>query len=328
MRISVIISNFNGARFLPKLLDSLRAQTLAPAELFVVDRESHDASRDILSAFSGIRCLSHPAAAGLVSGYAAGARAATGDAFFFANEDLWLDSLALERLSLALNADGDIAAADPWQWSYDGAQWVHGAVRFIPARWDLASPCPLFGARFTEEAAEGAPTAFASAGAFLIRRKAFDDAGGWDESFFLDFEDVDLGIRLWQRGWRSVSVPTARVYHHVNAANVHVLPGTREPVSRRRYISARSNRAMVAWKHFSPWAIPAATLQGPVEFLNNLRRGRFRQALWDVRADLDVARRLPAARAYRAANAVLRRRRPGEAFFAAPEFSVATGVRR
>lgn len=328
VRISVIISNFNGARFLPRLLETLSRQTLAPHEILLVDRESTDGSVEVLAAWPAVRRLNHPAAAGLVSGYAVGAEQAVGEALFFANEDLWLEEGCLEALASWIRPDAGIVCADPWQWTYDGRSWVHGAVRFERCAWDLASPDPRYRQRFTCDGAAGDAIPFPSAGAFLMDRGAYRQVGGWDRSFFLDFEDVDLGIRLWQRGLRSVTVPGARVFHAVNAANVQCLPGSGEPVSRRRYIGARSNRAVVAWKHFSAGRIPLAVSQGPLEFLNNLRRGRWRQAYWDVLADADVGRRLREVWRYRSENRAIRGIRPGEAFFAAPEFAVAAPARR
>jgi N-acetylglucosaminyl-diphospho-decaprenol L-rhamnosyltransferase len=52
----------------------------------------------------------------------------------------------------------------------------------------------------------------------LVRRRAWDDVGGFDEAQWMYAEDLDLGWRLHQRGWRTVYVPSAEVIHHVSAA--------------------------------------------------------------------------------------------------------------
>lgn len=52
-------------------------------------------------------------------------------------------------------------------------------------------------------------------GAFLfVRRAAFEAIGGFDERYFMYFEDVDLGRNLGLAGWGNVYVPTAEVLHH------------------------------------------------------------------------------------------------------------------
>jgi N-acetylglucosaminyl-diphospho-decaprenol L-rhamnosyltransferase len=46
-----------------------------------------------------------------------------------------------------------------------------------------------------------------------VRRAAFEAIGGFDDSYFMYFEDVDLGARLTQAGWRNLYVPGATVTH-------------------------------------------------------------------------------------------------------------------
>ena len=51
-------------------------------------------------------------------------------------------------------------------------------------------------------------------GAFImIKRSAFDRIGGFDERYFMFFEDVDLGFRIKKAGLRNVYIPSARVHH-------------------------------------------------------------------------------------------------------------------
>ena len=51
-------------------------------------------------------------------------------------------------------------------------------------------------------------------GAFLVlRTDAWEAVGGFDDAYFMYFEDVDLGLRLGRAGWENVYVPTARVTH-------------------------------------------------------------------------------------------------------------------
>ena len=44
MSISVVVSNFNGLNFLPRLLETMRAQRGVTTEIIIVDRESRDGS--------------------------------------------------------------------------------------------------------------------------------------------------------------------------------------------------------------------------------------------------------------------------------------------
>ncbi len=58
-----------------------------------------------------------------------------------------------------------------------------------------------------------------ASGCFLLcRREALDEVGGFDERFFLYFEDLDLCRELRARGWRIAFVPAVRIRHHAGGA--------------------------------------------------------------------------------------------------------------
>lgn len=52
-----------------------------------------------------------------------------------------------------------------------------------------------------------------SGSCLLVRRAAWEAVGGFDERYFMYFEDVDLGARLGEAGWQNVYVPSAEVVH-------------------------------------------------------------------------------------------------------------------
>jgi N-acetylglucosaminyl-diphospho-decaprenol L-rhamnosyltransferase len=52
-----------------------------------------------------------------------------------------------------------------------------------------------------------------SGSCLLVRREAFDSIGGFDDDFFMYFEDVDLGYRLDKAGWKNIYQPAAKVVH-------------------------------------------------------------------------------------------------------------------
>jgi N-acetylglucosaminyl-diphospho-decaprenol L-rhamnosyltransferase len=52
-----------------------------------------------------------------------------------------------------------------------------------------------------------------SGACILVRPSAFTEVGGFDDSYFMYFEDVDLAWRLKKRGWSAIYVPTARIVH-------------------------------------------------------------------------------------------------------------------
>ena len=57
-----------------------------------------------------------------------------------------------------------------------------------------------------------------SGSCLLLRREAFDAVGGFDESYFMFFEDTTLGEQLSSAGWQSVFIPDAEVVHDQGAS--------------------------------------------------------------------------------------------------------------
>jgi len=76
-------------------------------------------------------------------------------------------------------------------------------------------------------------------GAFLlVRRAAWDAAGGFDQGQWMYAEDLDLGWRLARAGWRTRYEPSARVHHDASAATTQAWGDER---------TARWQRATYAW---------------------------------------------------------------------------------
>lgn len=319
--VSVIVSNFNGAKYLPRLLDTLRAQRGVTTEIIIVDRNSTDESATILAAHPDVRVVQEPPESGLVTGYDVGVAHAAHDLLFFCNEDMWFDPDCLRLLAARIDLSAGVAAADPWQWTYDGQTLIHAGTRFRPARLELNCPHPLRRYDFTVPLPAGAEVPFGCAGAVLIHRSVYAAAGGWDRGFFLDHEDVDLFIRTWEQGWRCVTVPESKVYHAVNVSNAKTISGGRQRVGRRRYISGRSSLIILGVKHFPSLAalVPALVWVGLV--LKHAVTLRPTLLWWNLLAGREALRRMPAALRHRR-----RRRVPGRSggrFFVAPEFQAA-----
>ena len=314
MPISVIVSNFNGLKYLPRLVETLRQQQNVTMEIIIVDRESADGSVPYLTALPDIRVVSEPAATGLVSGYAAGAAVARYDHLFFCNEDMWFDPMCLSLLEQHIDLANRIGAADPWQWTYDSKTLIHGGTRFYRCNWESNSPYPRRSVDFTVPLAGGERVPFPCAGAFLIHRDVYNDIGGWDTSFFLDHEDIDLFVRAWQRDWHCVTVPEAKVYHAVNASNAKTLPKGQR-VLPRRYISNRSNLAVICLKYYSGIALLLAVANLMVPIVSDLVRLRWKKLSLDLQSVGLTIGRMRAVRRFRRENRQLIQARPGYQFF-------------
>ena len=321
MNISVIATNLNGARFLPRLLESLKNQAGVRTEIIVVDRESVDDSREVLRGFPEVKVLSETPRSGLVTGYCVGLQAATSDLLFFCNEDMWLDPQCLQRLAAEVSLERRIGAADPWQWTYDEKTLIHGGTRFVESRWQPNSPHPRRTFNFTVPLVHGDLVPFPCAGAFLIHRDVYNDIGGWDTSFFLNQEDIDLFLRAWRKGWRCVTVPGAKVYHAVGASKGQFRGGGSD-VAERCYIGTRSNVAVIGLKYFSLPAISWSFAGLFAPLIAHLLKFRWKELRLDLKTLILTLRRFPQVWRFRRSTRIVRSSSPGEQFFSRPEFSV------
>jgi GT2 family glycosyltransferase len=242
--IAAVIANFNGSEHLPDCLASLRSQTRVPVDVLVVDAGSHDDSVAVAKA-AGTRVLVAENR-GLGHLYNVGAAATTAEFLLLANNDLAFDERCVAELAAALEADDANFAADPRQHDWSGERLIH--ARTVLRRGPLLrTPIPGLVIDPVVQAEDVVPTLHANAGAMLVRRDVLVDLGGFDETFFLDYEDLDLCWRAWLRGRPSVYVPSAWLRHKVGMS-------ASPTVSRRRLRASHHNLLRFALKCLPPTA--------------------------------------------------------------------------
>ncbi len=242
--VAAVIGNYNGARVLRECVASLRAQTLAPAEIVVVDGASLDESVAIAHEL-GVRVI-ETENRGLGHLYNLGARSTDADYVLLVNNDVALDGRCVELLAQALEQDRSRFAADPRQLDGTGRETIHARTVLHRGRL-LGAPIPGLTIHPLVEAHEIVPTLTANAGAMLVRRSLLLELGGFDERFFMDYEDLDLCWRAWLRGWASVYVPQAFLRHEVGVATASA-----PEASPRRLASAHANILRFALKCLPP----------------------------------------------------------------------------
>jgi GT2 family glycosyltransferase len=219
MMISVIIANHNGEEYLDRCLGSL-GHPGPRLEVILVDNASNDGSLDLVaSRFPGVRTLPQENNLGFAAANNLGAKAAQGDALLLLNADAWLEPDSLELLADRLESDHRAGLVAPRlrypdgrrQFSWSPARGVLGEVLqrlrngFEARAWVHGTVARGIG-RLTGRS-------WYTAACVLIRARAFQQVAGFDTSFFMYFEDVDLCVRLEEAGWRLVQESRAVVTH-------------------------------------------------------------------------------------------------------------------
>jgi N-acetylglucosaminyl-diphospho-decaprenol L-rhamnosyltransferase len=233
--LTVVIVNFNSGPYLARCLASLDAD-LAAVEWtgVVVDNASTDGSVDSMSAAGDGRVTVIRNATNIGFGAAVNqaARGTSGTLLWLINPDCEIEVGAFEALRETLSEDPRCAVAAPQLLNADGS--VQESARGEPTAWTglfgrhglLTRVFPGAGAarhnlRAREIVQSGVKTAeidWAMGACLLIRREVFDRVSGFDERFFLYWEDADLCRRIRDLGYVIRYVPRARVVH-VGAAS-------------------------------------------------------------------------------------------------------------
>jgi hypothetical protein len=211
--ISVIIPNWNGARYIEVCLGSLERQTYKDFEMIFVDNDSKDNSVEIVKRrFPEARVVLLKSNRGFAAAANEGIRVSRGDYIALLNNDTEADPCWLQELLEGMKKSEAIGMC---------------ASKII--QFDDRSKLDTTGDGFTKfgvsikrghnQPAEGYQTGDfvfgACAAAAFYRRSLFDRTGLFDEDFFCIYEDVDMSFRAQLAGFRCLYVPGAIVYHLV-----------------------------------------------------------------------------------------------------------------
>ncbi|HEX9441525.1 MAG TPA: glycosyltransferase family 2 protein [Roseiflexaceae bacterium] len=218
--IDVIIPNYNGAELLPTCLNALRRQTRRDFYIVVVDDGSTDDSRALLArSYSEVQVIALPGNRGLAAAVNAAFHATGGEYVALLNNDTEAHPRWIEQLIGALDRFPDYAFAASKLLLFDRRDHIHSAGDYY-----RADGVP--GNRGVWQRDVGQYDALEEvfgpcAGAAAYRRAALEalaeDGRVLDEDLVMYGEDVDLNLRAQMRGFRTLYVPRAVVYHRLSA---------------------------------------------------------------------------------------------------------------
>jgi GT2 family glycosyltransferase len=208
--VALMVLNWNGAdllrRHLPAVVQAA-SQATVPARVCVIDNASEDDSLDVVASFAGVEPIAFTENRRLHAYNEAVARTEC-TAFMMLNNDVSPRPDVLDPMWAVMRSDLSVFAV-----AGDVIDTASGEIDSGPtsARWErewVLEPAMLAGV------SEPTDVPYVSGGAGLYRREMFLAMGGfWDALPGLYWEDVELGLRAWLHGWRSVYSPAARFDH-------------------------------------------------------------------------------------------------------------------
>jgi GT2 family glycosyltransferase len=228
-KVSIIVVNWNGERFLKDCLGALSNQSYANNKIIFVDNGSADNSvRFVRENFPAVKIVTLSENKGFTGGNAAGLEIAKGAYIALVNNDARPDKMWLEKLIQPMFRDRSVGICAS-KLIFENPQTVNSAGD------GLTTAGVGFNRGLGREAAEFAmpEVVFGACGAaVLYRRRMLEEIGFLDEDFFLYDEDTDLNFRAQLAGWKCSYVPSAIVYHVANAtakrlSDLHVYYHTR-----------------------------------------------------------------------------------------------------
>ena len=299
--IAVVVVTHDSASYVGATLAAVSEQLREGDELIVVDNGSGDATAAAVRAAAPEALLEEQDNRGFAGGATRGAQLASAALLLFLNPDAHPAPGCLDELRR-------VAAQRPGWGAWQALVTMNAGTRintagnvahFLGLSWAGRCGRPLSDApRAPEE------VAFASGAALVVRRDAWERAGGFDERYFMYCEDLDLGLRLWLTGLGVGIAPAARVEHDYDFEK-----------GQRKWFLLERNRW---WTIVSDYPAALLALLAPALLAAELgllvvaARGGWLGA--KLRSQLAVARALPAMLERR--RAVQARRVTGTAEFA------------
>ena len=270
--VSVVVPTWNQAPLIEKILESLKRQTISPAEIIVVDNGSRDQTL-LIAQSHGAKAIALATNLGFAAAVNKGIEAARGEWIFIVNNDVELDSRWLELALQAATEEGSAIAG--------GKLLQANNPERIDGIWDLVatSGCAWRCGWNTPDGElwnERRTGQLLSFTAILIHRRVFHMIGLLDEAYGSYYEDVDFAVRCALAGFTGVYEPKAQATHMGSA--------TLGSSARTTYFVSR-NQILLASKFGLSRLSRSRVVIGQALFvLARLRQGGFFAALrgkWD-----------------------------------------------
>ncbi len=213
-RVAIIIVIWNGKKDTLLCLESMRRDTYGNKEILLVDNGSTDDSvAEVRRLFPEVVVLQLSRNLGFTGGNNAGITHAIergADYVYLINNDTTVEPDALEKLVEAAETNPEAGLVAPVIHDLDPPR----AIWFSGSKMDLRR-----GAAWHDNAREPSRTdapfevPWATGCAMLIPAGLAGELGGFDDRYFLSWEDVDLSVRVRKTGRKVIIAPTARIYH-------------------------------------------------------------------------------------------------------------------
>lgn len=224
--LAVVVVNYNTRELLVQCLSSVEREL--PDELIAIDNASSDGSQEwVREKFPDVTLLANSGNPGYAAAANEAMRATQAPFVLLLNADTKVVAGSLRAAVDYMISHPRAGLVGPLLRSTDGTRQrsifpFPGTLAWLLENNPIGPILSVVPAarkrmlRFVEAEARTVPWVLGAA--MLIRREAYDATSGFDESYFMYYEEVDFCFRLWEAGWEVHYAPTAEVVH-VGAAS-------------------------------------------------------------------------------------------------------------
>lgn len=243
-KLSIISVNYNGLELTCAMIESVHRNISYPTEIVVVDNGSKvDEAAVIAERYPDVKAIRSEENLGFAGGNNLGVKHATGDYFFFLNNDTEIYEDHFDKIVEVFEKDPKVGMVGPKIRFWAGDRPVQFAG--YTAMHGIAMKNDLIGFMQEDDGRYDTPseTPFVHGAAMVVSRKAYEDVGPMPECYFLYFEELDWDLMFTRKGWKLRYEPAQTIYHKESATT-----GQDSPL--RSYYMTR-NRQLFAWRNFT-----------------------------------------------------------------------------
>ena len=276
-KVTILIPNYNGKKWLKQLLPTLKRSTYPKSEILVVNNGSTDDSAKFLKEnYPNVKILEIKKNRGYAGANNLGVKKARGKYVLLLNNDTQVTPDFLEPLVERIEKDSTVGAIQPQIRLMSNKNLIDSIGSFFTFTgflYHYGYSQPVKFKKYQREL-----SVYSIKGAcFLIRRKDYLDLGGIDESFVTYVEESDLCHRILLTGKKIIYIPQSIVYHF-GGGDMNVMTKSEVVIFRsfrNRFVSYIKNLSLKKLL----LVLPVHFLLCEILILMNLVRGKFKKAI-------------------------------------------------
>lgn len=251
--LSVVIVNYNGQKYMAKLLSSLTNQTYKHCEIIIVDNASSDGSVEFIkNNYPQCKVIQLKENVGFAKGNNIGIDEAGGKFILLMNNDTWVEEDFLQKM-INFYEKNNFDVVAPYEATYEG-------VKKDP----YITTIDMLGHPIYIKHNNKRSGFYLSGVCLMFSKELYNITGGLDSNFFMYFEEIDWFWRLNLLGKSFSYVPDVFIYHKGAGS-------TGGGINYHHFLWRNQNTLQMLLKNYSwvnlVWVLPIYILQNIIEII-------------------------------------------------------------